>query len=309
MKAQLKQKGGTPPEAVGDLSPDPMHFRHNYPVTFNAVFCAAPPVHPKISMITAMSVWEGTNMRARPPYSSGFSAEPAQENVVLRFMEMALQSMVGGMQSGQPRLQLSQPSSRKPLLDRLPSTRSMSSLGWIDELPATPLRQSPTSIASTTAESSAAAPLLQSPISIAPTTSSPGHAESEGLEELGGKLQLKRSVDDAASLIMSAMAERKAAAESAAESGPMKRPAAKQPRTGPMKKPAAATTRAGTGEKAPYISDEASRSQIMFRTGLKGDGQSKSFRYRDAKSKAAAIAKAKARGVVARLGAVWGFAV
>ena len=151
-------------------------------------------------------------MRAHPPSSSGFSAEPTQKNVLQRFVEMALQSMVGGMQSGQPRLQLNQPSSRKakPLLDRLPSTRSISSEGWIDELPAAPLRQSPTSIASTTAESSAAAPLLQSPISIAPTTPSPGkgHAESVGLAELGGKLQLKRSVEDATSLIVSAMAEK-----------------------------------------------------------------------------------------------------
>ena len=105
----MKQKAGTPPEAVVDLSPDPMQFKHNFPATFNAVFGSDLPAHPKISIMTVLSVWEGTKMRVHPRPGSSFgpSAEPMQS--FQRFMEVAMHSM-HAVQSGEPRLQLYKPS-------------------------------------------------------------------------------------------------------------------------------------------------------------------------------------------------------
>ena len=108
-------------------------------------------------------------------------------------------------------------------------------------------------------------------------------------------------MEDATSFILATMAEQ--AAKKPKAEAMKKRPA------GAATKLAAATTCAGIGEKAPCFSDETTRSQILYRSGLKGAGQSKTFKYCNAKSKAEAIAKAEARGVVARLGAAWGFVV
>eukprot|EP00969_Alexandrium_andersonii_P329839 14576149-Alexandrium_andersonii.AAC.1 len=97
----------------------------------------------------------------------------------------------------------------------------------------------------------------------------------------------KPSVEEATERVLKAMSCRRqskaAAKEARAKEGEEK---------GLMKRPAACGT--ASGEKPPSLTDERSRSQILFRTGCSGPGQSVVIKYTDERSKQSAIAKATA---------------
>ena len=89
----------------------------------------------------------------------------------------------------------------------------------------------------------------------------------------------KKSVEEATSLVLSAMASK---SEAKVATAVKKRPAATPPNDVNSR-----------NSRKPHFSVEHSRSQVMFRTGLAGQGQSTAFKYHDAASKALAIKKAK----------------
>jgi hypothetical protein len=93
---------------------------------------------------------------------------------------------------------------------------------------------------------------------------------------------VKKSVDDAAATILAAMGKKKSTVTKDSR-----------------KRPAAAMVCGSLDDdthdsgRPPIFSIEASRSQVLFRTGLAGKGQSKVFKYTNAASKAKAIAEAQ----------------
>ena len=93
---------------------------------------------------------------------------------------------------------------------------------------------------------------------------------------------VKKSVDEAAAAILAAMGKKK----STGAKDILKRPAAAMV-GGSLDDDGHASGR------PPIFSIEASRSQVLFRTGLAGKNQSKVFKYTNAASKAKAIAEAQ----------------
>ena len=61
-----------------------------------------------------------------------------------------------------------------------------------------------------------------------------------------------------------------------------------------MKRPAAAATGKPDKSSSPLFSVEASRSQVLYRSGLLGKGQTKVFKYSNEKEKKRALARAEA---------------
>ena len=117
----------------------------------------------------------------------------------------------------------------------------------------------------------------------------------------------KKSVDEACSVILGALrSKQKAASENC-----LKRPAAATPNAGLVKPTKCAKTETGAKAKAekgcklekdampdkkgekPTFSVERSRSQVLFRTGLRGAGQSTRLPFANDKEEAQAIKKAK----------------
>jgi hypothetical protein len=133
-----------------------------------------------------------------------------------------------------------------------------------------------------------AAPPLE-PIAAAPLAAPP----------LGAAALQKKSVDDAAAAIMDAMGKRNDSREERKIA--MKRPASAQTAEKPpaatataMKRPAAAATGKPDKSSSPLFSVEASRSQVLYRSGLPGKGQTKVFKYSNEKEKKRALASAEA---------------
>ena len=102
------------------------------------------------------------------------------------------------------------------------------------------------------------------------------------------KKKPKQTVEEAAAKILTCMATKADVKVS------MKRLAAAiSPTPTPKPKPAKKLAEVSVGGARPSVSIEKSRSQVLYRSGLKGPGQSKVFKYTDAASKAKALREAK----------------
>ena len=136
----------------------------------------------------------------------------------------------------------------------------------------------------------------------------PSGADTQSGATTGETTKLpKKSVDEACSVILGALrGKQKAASENC-----LKRPAAATPHAGLVKPTKCAKTETGAKVKAekgcklekdampdkkgekPTFSVERSRSQVLFRTGLRGAGQSTRLPFANDKEEAQAIKKAK----------------
>ena len=283
-KGMLKKKLSKLPSAVAKLGPSPIDFRANHPDVYDAVFNRFPPVEPRIDPVAVYTLGASVKMRDR---SSGASSSLSMSSAVPNDMQLMFQhmmtstmrSMMGGMRQNDVPLTFFKPprgmkvltagetaghSPMTPHHDAVAVAKSHSPAAGHDH----PQNSSGTS----SPAMPPASPLAASTPSIvtapaAPTPTSP---------------VVKKSVDEAAAAILAAMGKKKKAGEKDI-----------------LKRPAAAMVGGSLDDdghdsgRPPIFSIEASRSQVLFRTGLTGKNQSKVFKYTNAASKAKAIAEAQ----------------
>jgi hypothetical protein len=292
LKEMLKKRTKTAPVAIIDsLGSDPASFMVLHPDIFAAVFARGGPVHPQATMAEITVISNSINLRYRKggrektmnPFASSSSSSSGGDSFQVMMQQMMMHSM-GAL--------LNRPAAGSM---HLPGGAQLQLFGnGGTPLPAAAsLQQNGLQFAVQPQLALAAAPPHE-PVVAAPPL------------ELFDAAQPKKSVDEAAASIMTAMGKRADIREEKKNAAKiaMKRPAAaedgkpqnKGTPDGPaaMKRPAADDTGKPEKSTSPLFSVEASRSQVLYRSGLCGKGQTKVFKYSNEKEKKRALASAEA---------------
>jgi hypothetical protein len=292
LKKRCKKLGSDPVAVVEQLGTDPALFMVQHPGLAASVYDRGGPAPPKVAMSEITMICNSINMRkgkdgrqkTMNPFAGtgGSSSDPFQA-MMQQFMMQSMGTM------------LNRPAAGSRLL---PGGAHLQIFG------------------NGAAAMHDAARLPPTGLQIADTVQPPLAPLPPPLEQVATQLQLgpvgaalplgpvavakqNRSVDEAAAEIMNAMGKRADVREVRKNEmkNQMKRPAAAMtgmletpPVTGkPEKKPVT-----GKHEKPPVFSVEASRSQVLYRSGLAGKGQTKVFKYANEKEKKRALASAEA---------------
>jgi hypothetical protein len=282
LKEMLKKRMKTAPvKVISKLGSDPALFMVEHPDIFAAVFARGAPVRPKVTLAEITAISNSINLRNRKggrektmnPFASSSSSSSSRSSGGDPFQAMLQQFMMQSMGA-----MLNRPAAGSMLL---PGGAHLQLFGG----GATPLPDAVQNAVQPTLALTAA-PLAAQPL------------------ELAAQPLPKRSVDDAAAAIMDAMGRRADIREEKkiAAKGVMKRPAAAEtanhetpPVNGKIeKRPAAAAKAKPDKSTSPLFSVEASRSQVLYRSGLCGKGQTKVFKYSNEKEKKRALASAEA---------------
>lgn len=297
VKGMLKKKLSKTPTTVAGLGTSPCEFRKQNPDVYEAVFCRSPPVNPKIDAVAVYTLGASVQMRSR---GSGASPTAVVQSDFQSMMQQALQSTMLSMLSGMQR------SGDVPVTFFKPS-RGLKALtaGEGTDSQGTPRREHPSFAVPLSFTGKLPADACDAASSVthpSPTRALPPAAASEPQTPAAAPV-VKRTVDEAAASILAAMGKKKekrkptkiskSKGETAKVSGEKGEPA-----TATRKRPAAAVKSESADDddrdgKPPSISIEASRNQVLFRTGLPGKGQNKIFKYTSEASKDKAIAEAK----------------
>ncbi len=283
VKGMLKPRTAPAPlEAVPELMADVAEFQAKHPRTFAAVFAAGGPATCKLQYSEILAVSQGIQMRDRKgASSSGTSANSSlQGNPLQHAMKDAIAQLVqnmlagGSMQVGNgATIQLTggTPRRLRPALEAAANFCNGPGDAIEHEPPREALPQRPT-LQPAIPSHPQGAPQLGSQADVLPSKGEP--EASEGAPPK----RAKKTVEDATASILLAMGKK----SEAKAAGKL------------LKKPAAATQASDTfSQKPPCFSVEHSRSQVLYRTGLAGAGQSKTIRFHDEASMEKAISQAK----------------
>jgi hypothetical protein len=298
LKEMLKKRMKTAPvKTIAKLGSDPALFMVQHPDIFAAVFATGAPVRPKVTMAEITVISNSINLRNRkggrektmnPFATSSSSSSSSGGDPFQAMMQQFIMQSMGAM--------LNRPAAGSMLL---PGGAQLQLFGGgaaplpaAVQIPVQPrlalAAEMPLELAAPPVTAIAAAPLAP---------------------PLDAAALPKRSVDDAAAAIMDAMGKRADTREEKRIA--MKRPAAAETAEKPlaaaetakkppaaaataMKRPAAAATGKPDKSSSPLFSVEASRSQVLYRSGLLGKGQTKVFKYSNEKEKKRALASAEA---------------
>jgi hypothetical protein len=291
LKDMLKKRMKTAPfKVINKLGSDPALFMVEHPDIFAAVFAGGAPVRPKVSLAEITAISNSFNLRNRqggrgrektmnPFASSSSSSSSSGGDPFQAMMQQFMMQSMGAM--------LNKPGAGSMFL---PGGAQLQLFGGgATPLPdAVQIEMQPRLALAAEPQLVLAAPPLAA-IAAAPLAAPP--LEAAALP--------KRSVDDAAAAIMDAMGKRADSREERKIA--MKRPASAETAEKPpaaaataMKRPAAAATGKPDKSSSPLFSVEASRSQVLYRSGLHGKGQTKVFKYSNEKEKKRALASAEA---------------
>lgn len=271
MKAMIKRRLPKTASDVQRLGSSPAEFSVSHPAIYKRVFSEFPPVASRVDAFAVYTMGGSSiKMRDRGSASSSSSMRVGAVNDMQGMMQqafvMAMQSMVRPQLAQHVPLTIFKGGhSTRMLFDRRPSEHALLSEGSLASA-------SEACAEAQSANFVAAAATEGKPVAIVGDTPVPPSLP------IAKPLPKRLSVDEAAAAVLKAMGKKSEDAVNRV-----------------VKRPAAACAASGTaewGSKPPIVSIEASRSQVLYRSGLRGKGQSKTFKYTDAKSKKVAIAKA-----------------
>jgi len=293
-KASLKPHRTVPPhiETVPGLPADVAQFRETCPLTWKAVFSEAKPTTCKLPLPEIVAVSQHFHMRIRKSTSMSQIGLGNSDQSMLAISTAVTQAIkhVFGQGTGDIPITML----RTPCQGRLRTSMGRvadfaHSVGSRDQLAIYQPRDEQPKRAVENLTAGSADDELDGNVDDVAEMSPPPVTPPP-------KKKTKQTVEEAAAKILSCMSSK------ADVKACMKRPAAaskadvkacvKRPPT-PKPKPAKTLAGASVGDARPCVSIEKSRSQVLYRSGLKGPGQSKVFKYTDAASKAKALRDAK----------------
>jgi hypothetical protein len=287
LKDMLRKRAKCPAVAIIDkLGSDPASFMVEHPVIWAAVFARGGPARPKVAMTEITLFSNSINMRNRKggrektinPFAGnggcGGGAGDGQFTMQSMMQQFLMQSM-GAM--------LNRPAAAST---HLPGGANLQIFGRGLPDAAPPALQLDPGLE----QPQLAKAFVQPPLAQPPQTAPPPLQPRLPPIALAMATPPKRSVDEAAAAIMDAMGKR---AEVRVEKKiAMKRPAAAVTCSGD--EPMGLKPVTGKPEKGPLVSVEHSRSQVLYRSGLCGKGQTKIFKYSNDKERKRAFAQAEA---------------
>lgn len=293
---------------------DVAEFRLKWSRTWDAVFSAAPPVPCKLPVSEIVAVSQNMQMRSRmgtsPLDASCFGAlangRGDAVTAITQVMTNVLRNLVGGTSMpanpitfcGTPR-QGRLRTSLASVQEFTNKTHTLGHLALCDETAAPPMRPSfpPPEMPRNQPAESQPAPVAMDPTMQANGVKMDGGASDEAKVSPPPAKKTKQSVEDAAAKILRCMTCKSSSKEAMKRpaAAPTKLPAAGDPKQKALKQKAIpAKTAAKSSDGAPpSYSAERSRSQVLYRSGLKGSGQSKVFKYSDDASMKKAIKEAE----------------
>jgi hypothetical protein len=289
LKKRCKKLGSDPVAVVEQLGADPALFMAQHPDLAAAVYARGGPAPPKVAMHEITMICNSINMRkgGRPtktlnPFAgTGASSSDPFQAMMQQFMMQSMGTMLGRPAAGS-RL--------------LPGGAQLQIFGAAALPDAARLPPTALQITDTVQPSLASLP---PPLEQVATQLPLGPVGAALLLEPVAVAKQNRSVDEAAAAIMNAMGKRADVREVRKNEmkNQMKRPAAAM--TGKLETPPLTVKPekqpvTGKLEKPPLFSVEASRSQVLYRSGLSGKGQTKVFKYGNEKEKKRALASAEA---------------
>ena len=279
LKSMLKTRCKVAPmEVILTLGSDVATFAAGSPRTFAAAFASGPPVLPEVRIAEVAVVSQGISMRSRKrgersvTSSSPIVGMDPLQAMVQQAVAQSLQNVFGSMGSSS--------SSHVPLqmLGRRPMGALQQPLQQCQPQQLALLPPMPPAEHAIAAGEAAAA--VTPPREAAQEAAAAPPAEEDAPPRRKGR----RTVDEATVAILEAMGKKSAV----------------------VKRPAAAVPAAAVDEDAEIVLDEgidvgkpprygveATRSQVMFRTGLQGKGQTKALKFHNEASKKKAIAEAE----------------
>ena len=274
LKSMLKSRCKVGPfEVILALGSDVAKFAAAFPGTFAAAFPRGPPVSPEVKIAEVAIVSQGISMRDRQKVQQPSSLSPSAgmdpfQAMVQQVVAQSLQNVfnLGGSSSSSSSHMHLDSGVRLQMFGRGRSSASLSPL----QQPAIALP--PALLALPPPE----------PVAAAPTEAAapPQEADvaSDAEEVLPPRRKMRKTVDEATAAILDAMGKKSTVA---------------------LSRPAAAPA-AVLGEvidvgssRDPSFGVEATRSQVMLRTGLMGKGQTTALKFHNEASKKACIAEAK----------------
>ena len=303
VKDAIKTRAKSPAlETIPELSPTVMEFKAKHSSTYKAVFGDQSPIACQLAMPSVVAVGQNLSMRNRRKGSQSQQSASSNPSVDLaatmqQFMVQMMQTMSGNtsLQNG---ANLQMMGGQRPHASLRPVLERASSLV---DMPHSPGRGSSTStllplaLRNTAFEAPIAEASLQIPrASFATPVAAAAleiievpHAAVAVMPEapvavLSGvppPKKFKKTIEEATADILRAMSKKTLAKESAKEVV-SKRPAA-APTSAILSSSCAGVHVAESSCKPPSFSIEKSRSQVQFRTGLAGPGQSKVIKYTD----------------------------
>ena len=307
-----------PLEKVDVLPMDAAQFRTTHPATFSAVFGDAGPIACQVPALDLISICDGIDMRDRKGGKEnklmiGNVPANGQMQMMQQFGQMMMQCMAAMMQNGTqapngdgkpiPIQIYGQP--HNSLQGPVGSASAVAGSGlpfWTPPKPA-----APADLFGAGGQAPPPAP-ADSPAPCGPVEEASAATNVPDITVKKGAKQPKRSVDEAAQIMFDAMQGKKATKEGGSKKGKSDSKKGKSDTKmgkGDNKKGKGGHKKEKLGDgkeqkmsKKPSFSNEASRSQILYRTGLAGPGQSVRIPYGGRAEEQRAIEKAK-RMVVA----------
>jgi len=284
-------------EVFTQLPPDVAEFQRDCPRLFSRAFAEGPPLPCQAHIVDVTLVRSGIAMRRSKAGSSLVLAPPqhaaTQPAAMMQTFMQQMAQMFFQQNPVAPAMRLGNGAALRLVSEAMPARAPAAPL----ELLAPPALLAPP-------------PLTPASPALAPeTTEAPSdEARVQTLDVTPVSTpKRKLSVDDAARAVMGALAA-KAGKRAAAETSAGATSAEKKAKSASPGHKSAKGAEAKSGhktakvvekhtekksEKKPSWSNEKSRSQIMFRTGRCGPGQTAALKYSDKKTEAAAIKKAK----------------
>jgi len=316
VKKELKRRNPPPPlEVVAELSADVAEFRAKHPLTYDAVFGDQGPILCKFQFSEINAIASSIDQRIRPNSRAAQSVMPSEP---WHAMVQMMQAMAGAMPSAMPSMQMG----------AMPSMQMGNGASLYFTQPRRPALRPALMAAASAAQGAPSSPQQVRRVSFSPSVqgtspvqehlplSSEVSASGGGSQEVAidtpetstaeegapAKKVAKKTVEDAAAVILAAMNKKTEAKAEAKAKAALKRPAAASS-TGPAssegcpaadaKLPASSKGVPAADAKPPGYSVEWSRNQVLYRSGLKGSNQNKCFKFKSDEEREAAVSKAK----------------
>jgi hypothetical protein len=296
VKSCLKPSRHTAPhiETVIDLPADVADFRMKCPQTWDAVFSSAPPVPCKLPLSEIVAVAQNLQMRSRKktnPLSASSLGGDAVATAISQAVTNVFRNMLGGTSMpANPITILSTPrqgrlrTSWGSVEDFAARTPTLGQLAIGDAIAPPPVPSSPPPVMPTTPQAADRTTPIATAAKTTDVAMDTGASDEDKASPPPAK-NPKHSIEEAAAKILSCMTCKTTS-----------KPTKKKPSKSTKKKPAAAATvlPCPSSEAKPSYSIERSRSQVLYRSGLRGCGQTKVFKYNNDATMEKAIKQAKA---------------